>query len=110
MSNKVQWEIDALGEPSLELGNVDFDRLDRQEQIRNKQANRGHRTKLVKWVKWNVTGWLICVILIIACCGFGWMKLDSVVLTTLLATTTVNILGLAFIVLKGLFNHGQTDN
>lgn len=110
MGNKGQWEIEELFEPSFELDNIDFDRLDRQEQIRNKQANRGHCTKLVRWVKWNVSGWLFCVVAILVLCGFNWMKLDSVVLTTLLATTTVNILGLAFIVLKGLFNHSQSDN
>lgn len=35
--------------------------------------------------------------------GFSLCELSDVVLSTLLATTTANILGLAYIVLKGMF-------
>lgn len=85
----------------------DFDTQTKREQLMGLKDNRNHRKKLIRWVEWNVSGWLFCVIAILSSCGFGWMDLDSVVLTTLLATTTVNILGLAFIVLKGLFDHNQ---
>lgn len=42
-------------------------------------------------------------------CGFKWTELDVVVLNVLLATTTANVLGLAYIVLKGLFGHNSKD-
>lgn len=35
--------------------------------------------------------------------GYNTLNLDKEVLITLLATTTVNVLGLAYIVLKGIF-------
>lgn len=89
--------------PIRKASSMDYDSLNRNEQIKDKRTDRSHRTGLIKWVKWNVSGWLICVIAILACCGFGWMELSSGVLDVLLATTTVNILGLAFIVLKGFF-------
>ena len=53
---------------------------------------------------WIVPAWLGLVLVIVFFCGFKLTELDSSVLITLLATTTVNVLGLAYIVLKGIFN------
>lgn len=101
--NPIEITSGATLNPIRKASSMDYDSLDRDEQIKDRRADRDHRASLICWVKWNVSGWLICVIAILACCGFGWMKLSTEVLDVLLATTTVNILGLAFIVLKGLF-------
>ena len=50
-----------------------------------------------------VPAWLVVVLALIVLCGFKVSELPSSVLNTLLATTTANILGLAYIVLKGMF-------
>lgn len=50
-----------------------------------------------------VPGWLMSVMALIYLHGYNTLNLDKEVLITLLATTTVNVLGLAYIVLKGIF-------
>ena len=60
------------------------------------------RVSLTKWLQWLIPIWLFCVIAIVSVSMFLG-HLDSSVLIALLTTTTVNILGLPYIVLKGLF-------
>lgn len=78
---------------------------DNWEEQRKKIENNGlsqdilHRKKLVYWVMWVVSLWLIVVIIIIIFC----VDLSDTVKITLLTTTTINILGLPYIILKGLF-------
>ena len=97
------WEHTPLNEP-LEptLNNVDNESLATQERERYKQDTR-QRQFLVLWVVWVSSIWLGCVIVILILCGLKWIMLDAVVLDVLLATTTANVLGLVYIVLKGLF-------
>lgn len=57
-----------------------------------------HRKILVYWVIWVVSLWLVVILCIIV-----WRDLSDTVKITLLTTTTVNILGLPYIILKGLF-------
>lgn len=57
-----------------------------------------HRKILVFWVMGIVSLWLLAVLYIIV-----WRELSDTVKITLLTTTTVNILGLPYIILKGLF-------
>jgi hypothetical protein len=54
-------------------------------------------------VKSEGSEWLLLVVAITTLSGFKFFHLDGSVLITLLATTTVNILGLAYIILRGLF-------
>lgn len=87
--------------------NPDEDDLDEQEKkLRNKAIDQDikHRNILVYWVMSVVSVWLIAVVLIIVFCR----NLTDTVKVTLLTTTTINILGLPFIILKGLF--GDKDN
>ena len=58
------------------------------------------------WVAWVVSLWLLIVINVIIANAKLKLGMESEVQITLLATTTVNVLGLAYIVLKGLF--GET--
>lgn len=64
------------------------------------------RCRLSWWVIAVDSVWLAAVLSILALNG-GYLHLNDAVLITLLASTTANVLGLAFIVLKGLFSNGR---
>lgn len=87
----------------IEVGdNVDHLSKDVQYLERFKQDTK-QRKVLVRWMMWVVSIWL-AVVLVCTIMGNVWcLKIDKQVLITLLATTTINVLGLANIILKGLF-------
>lgn len=87
-------------ENSLEA--IDETPIDKQVRNRYEQDTR-FRHHLAVWVMCIVPVWLGLVILLLALCGFRLASLEPPVLIALLATTTANVLGLAYIVLKGLF-------
>ena len=99
-----EWEIDeTLARFDYVSTDTNYDDLGKREQVKNIIADRDHRRNLVHWVEWVVSLWLIGVLCVVVLCGASLLSLDKIVLDVLLATTTVNILGLAHIVLKGLF-------
>lgn len=61
------------------------------------------RRRTAKWVMWIVSLWLAAVIVVLVCAGLEWITLSNRVLIALLTTTTVNILGLPLVVLRGLY-------
>lgn len=65
----------------------------------------GHRRELVKWVKILIPIYLACMFAVLAFSGlrFFGFQIEPGVLVALLCTTTANVLGLAAIVLRGLF-------
>ena len=81
--------------------NPDSQPLSKQEESYNDRYKQdtAHRKTLVIWVMCVVSIWLIAVLAITILC-----QVSDNVKITLLATTTVNILGLPLIILKGLFN------
>lgn len=82
----------------------DVDDMTMREQRKNRfSQDTRYRRYLANWVMFIVPIWLICVVLILFLSGISVIKLDNEVLITLLATTTINILGLAFILLKGIY-------
>ena len=66
------------------------------------ESDTQKRDILSTWAAILVSFWLIGVFLILVN-NTSIFKLDSNVLIALLATTTLNVLGLMYIVLKGLF-------
>lgn len=82
----------------------DVDKSPLEEQIKERyKQNTHHRFVLVKWMMWIVGGWLFItagIVITQLCIKKG---LSDTILCTLLSTTTINVLGLAVIVLKGLF-------
>lgn len=85
---------------------VDIDELSMSEQKRMRYEQDTHfRKHFANWVMIVIPAWLLFVILILAGCGSGLLYIDSTVLVTLLTTTTVNVLGLAYIVLKDIFHN-----
>lgn len=85
------------GEADRDQASLRFQRAQRYRQ------DTSHRRFLAYWVIGAVSVWLLLVIVLVYLCAFGLCGLSDVVMDVLLATTTVNVLGLAYIVLKGLF-------
>lgn len=54
-------------------------------------------------MKWVVSLWLLFIAFVVFSVGKSWLSYSDGVLMTLLATTTVNIIGLAYFMAKGLF-------
>ena len=88
---------------------VDVDNLNIKEQkvLLNDRykSNTQHRSWLSYWTASVVTCWLIAVIIILL---FSKpLQLSDVVISILLGTTTLNVLGLSFIVLRGYFGNND---
>lgn len=84
--------------------NDDIDSLDLKEQKRERYSqDTKYRKHLAIWVMWVVSIWLAAVLLLITAVAIWNLKMEPQVQITLLATTTINVLGLAYIVLKGIF-------
>ena len=60
-----------------------------------------HRKHLICWVMWIIPIWLVAVLAIVAFMDVS--RVSDTVKTTLLVTTTANVIGLALVVLKGVF-------
>ncbi len=86
----------VLEEQDAELQKVRIARL---------KENTEHRRNLVGWVKELIPAYLVCVLAVVFLSGFECFPLavSDTVLVALLSTTTANVLGLAAIVLRGLF-------
>lgn len=102
--NNIDYAINAIPENIANdtLEDVDDKSMREQRKARFSQDTR-FRKHLANWVMTIVPSWLFLVIVILFFDGFNLLKLQTEVLITLLATTTVNVLGLAYIVLKGIF-------
>lgn len=97
----MQWQGVAPSQPTENI-NRDTDNLEDQVKIRYAQDTK-FRHHLSVWVMLIVPIWMGFVLLLIASNGFGWTCLSDTALVALLTTTTANVLGLAYIVLKGIF-------
>lgn len=104
------WETPCTDE-SLEpaLNNIDNESLATQERERYKQDTQQRKT-LAFWVMWATSVWLGVVLLIVILQGAQVLTLNVSIVNVLLATTTVNVLGLAYIVLEGLFGKSKHRN
>ncbi len=88
--------------------NPDLLPIEAQKKMRFSQDTRQRKT-LVVWMIWVVSIWLAIVLLIVITNSLLRLGISDEVLVVLLATTTINVLGLANIILKGLFNsHKQS--
>lgn len=90
---------------------TDLDNLpmEKQEIVRLGQDTK-HRKCLVYWMMCIVSGWLLAVLLLTSFNRLWCLEINDHVLITLLATTTLNVLGLSKIILSGLFRHHKRKN
>jgi hypothetical protein len=79
------------------------DREDR-EQIRNQ------RKIYAIWIFIILSGWLLSIIVITIFCGLKIFHLNDNVLITIFGTTTINILGLSYIVANYLFPKSKLND
>jgi type IV secretory pathway TrbL component len=92
------------------LGNIDSLDLERQKKLNadRYEQDTKERKLLSHWVVVVVSSWLFLVFSILLLEGFSLISIGHTVLCVLLGTTTVNILGLAYIVLRGLFPESKS--
>jgi hypothetical protein len=105
----ISFNIDDIPLDETPGGNRDIDQysLKAQEVARYSQDTKERRS-LSKWVKWVVSLWILCVMVILFLNGGCILDISDVVICTLLGTTTINILGLAHILLNGLFPESRS--
>lgn len=103
-------KVEDTGITPIDIDDIDTSSLKEQEKIRYSQDTK-FRKHLTRWVMFIIPIWLYMVFQLLCKCANGQWHLSDVVLSTLLATTTANILGLANIVLKGMFlkEHRKED-
>lgn len=82
--------------PSLQLQKLESERFGDDTR---------HRKGLVSWVKWLIPIYLVIMFAVLVVSGIspGGFHIETAVLIAMLCTTTANVLGLAAIVLYGLF-------
>lgn len=90
---------------------IDSDNLDEQtRKLHNQRYSQDteDRKWLASWATTIVSIWLFFVLFIVAF-NHTYSKLSDTVLSVLLGTTTLNVLGLSFIVLRGHFNSTEKN-
>ena len=114
MSAEIQYNPSRAEIKDVEFGDVaetivpteseyDRDKHNKEVQRKRYEQDTQERKLLSHWVMVVVTAWLGIVIVALIINGIGIIKISDTVACVLLGTTTLNILGLAYIVLKGLF-------
>ena len=94
--------VDTNGVAPLTIEDIDASSLKEQEKIRYSQDTK-YRKHLTQWVMHIVPIWLSGVFVVVCLCASKVWELSDLAFSALLTTTTANILGLAYIVLKGMF-------
>ena len=107
--NEIKWILDDIDPPvNLPpiLQNPDKNDMEEQEKERFKQDTK-FRKHFSNWVMWIVPIWLLLTMMLMIFTGFGLTSFSDGAIVALLTTTTANVLGLAHIVLKGMFPEGN---
>lgn len=100
----------SVTRPEVSTYDNDGRSLKEQEKLYNDRYKKDTtwRCRLSWWVIIVDSVWLLSI-LIILMINNRCLKLSDIVLITLLGTTTINILGLAFIILRGLFDPSSNN-
>ena len=99
---------DIIGSPTTIDDDFNWNFNPDEDDLRKQKAKRygqdtQHRSHLITWVMIIIPVWLIAVLLIVAFVS----QVSDTVKTTLLVTTTANVIGLALVVLRGMFSNDQ---
>lgn len=97
--------LSEIDQDTLQDQDIDSDDLNLQEKRYKNERYRDdtkNRSKLTTWASWVVSIYL-GVVLLILIFNHHCICLSDTVLSVLLGTTTLNVLGLMYIVLKGYF-------
>lgn len=87
------------------VSELDFDSMtmEGQEALRYNSDTK-ERHSFSCWVRWINSAYLFAGVAVMVADGAQWIQLSDGVIITMLGTTTLNVLGLAFIILHGLFD------
>ena len=91
----------------MELENTEFERDSERKHVEHAQLIQFRRA-LVQFAKWNVGLWQLIILVIIFLQGFKLLNLEVSVQITLISTTTLNVFGFLYIVLKFVFPQRDT--
>ena len=98
----------GIDNPSTGVPFADIDKGSLEEQILLRfKLDTEYRKKFSEWVIYIIPIWLGLVLLVFILHGLRILRFESSEIIALLATTTANVLGLAFIVLKGFFGDNK---
>jgi hypothetical protein len=61
------------------------------------------RITTAQWLFAAVVVWMFAILAIVICHGLGWMTISDHILIALLSTTSVNVIGLLYVVVRYLF-------
>ncbi|WP_380936297.1 hypothetical protein [Sphingobacterium bambusae] len=108
-SSVSQLDSQSGQEEELFINGTNYARSTREDLRDQRYENNTQlRKRLAFWALSIVSLWLTCVILILAYNSSKYRLSDNV-LIALLTTTTANILGIIYIVLKDIFNGRSED-
>ena len=101
-------EFEQIDPETLELyrkGESDLEQERERAELDDIIQDRDQRKKYSNRLFWLIAGWLISVLLIVMLHGFSWssFELSTAIITTLIGSTTVSVLGLFAIVANYLF-------
>jgi uncharacterized membrane protein YkgB len=99
-------EIAAVSSNNPLFSDIDTNSVFQQKEILEAlryKSDTFDRKWLAKWTAWAVSIWLFLTLVIISLNSLLSLGLSDAVLITFLGTTTLNVLGLSFIVLRGHF-------
>lgn len=92
----------ASSERDVDIDSDDLTTQRRQFENQRYREDTSHRKWLAAWTVLVVTVWLVAVLYILLM-NKKFIGLGDTVLVALLGTTTLNVLGLSYIVLRGHF-------
>jgi len=81
-----------------------------KQEVKRMEENTYERKSLSYWVRCVIPSWLSFTAISFILNGFNIIKISESVMITLLGTTTANVLGLGYILLKGLFPDEKQKN
>ena len=84
----------------------DYDKISKKLRNDRYEEDTKHRKNLSTWAAVIVSIWLISVLLILTF-NTSWLELSDTIMVALLSTTTLNVLGMMVIVLRGLFENRE---
>ena len=107
-SSEINLKIDQIAKGDNSLDNYNPDRKEIAQQLSEEELKRytddsWSRKVLMVWAAIVVSIWLLLVIFILTFNNLFNFQLSDTVLSVLLGTTTLNVLGLMIIVLQDLF-------
>lgn len=78
---------------------------DRRELLKGRKQDRRERKRYAELVFRLVCWWLVGVMALVCCSGLGAMRLDEIVLMTIVGSTTASVVAIFVVVAKYLFPH-----